>query len=229
LIGRLNNDDSLDALLSVVSGWRMFIGLPKNDVTAELTIATKFISDHYGNFLTLAELELAYNLACIGKLGDVEFRGYFSPEYIGKVIRAFLHYRSTTLADAVRKREKRAAEIEDEKNRPTPQQQSDNMKKIIREFYNEYKKTGEVKDVLNICYNFLRKMKVLVVTQADLEKAQKWGKEKAEIIMKADQRNFKWNNEIEYKRWARNWCVQNFFQSVDIDVLINNIKPEQFS
>ena len=42
--------------------------------------------------------------------------------------------------------------------------------------------------------------------------------------------NFKIDiDEDDYKRWARNWCVQNYFKTVDIDVLLNNIKPELFS
>jgi hypothetical protein len=36
------------------------------------------------------------------------------------------------------------------------------------------------------------------------------------------------NSEVEIKRYARNYLVTKYFKNVEIDVVINNIKPELF-
>ena len=37
------------------------------------------------------------------------------------------------------------------------------------------------------------------------------------------------DRDLDIKRGARNWCVQNYFENVNIDVLLNNIKPNLFN
>ena len=59
--------ESMDTLLGVVAKWRMYIGLPKTDVSEELMINVDFINKNYP-FLTLGEIELAINLSVTRKL-----------------------------------------------------------------------------------------------------------------------------------------------------------------
>lgn len=222
MIGKLND---LTELLKVVSKWRLYIGIPKKEVDVELSIATEFISNSYPH-LTLAEIELAYTLSISRKLQDVDFFGYFSPLYIGKVLDSYLYYRKMTMADAIRKREKHIYEEAERKNRPTPEQQCVDTKEIVESFYNKWKETGNVDDILNICYNFFRKIKILKLTQAEIDEAMEQAKlhKPAEPFMKA----FASTREFEIKIYARNYCVKKFFEKTNIKTILENIKPEQF-
>ena len=220
MIGKLND---ITELLKIVSKWRLYIGIPKKEVDVELSIATEFISNSYPH-LTLAEIELAYTLSISRKLEDVEFFGYFSPLYIGKVLDSYLYYRKMTMADAVRKREKYLYEEAERKNRPTPEQQCLDTKEILEGFYGKWKETGEVDDILNICYNFLRKIKILKLTQPEIDEAMEEAKKnkKPSPFLKSV------TQEHEVKVYARNYCVKKFFEKTDIKTILENINPKQF-
>jgi hypothetical protein len=225
LIGKL---EDWNELLKVVAKWRLYIGIPKKEVDAELSVVTEFIGNTYP-FLTLSEIELAYNLSIARKLEDVEFFGYFSPLYVGKVIDSYLYYRKVNLADTIRRRDRYLQEQNEINNRPTPEQQAQDTKEIIGEFYKRYKETGEVEDVLCICYNYFRKFKMLKVSQEDIDEAMAYAKKKVTSKPLPFARVMENSNDYETKIYARNFIVQKYFENVDIDVLLNNIKPEQFS
>lgn len=223
-VARLEN---MDTLLGVVAKWRMYIGLPKTDVSEELMINVDFINKNYP-FLTLGEIELAINLSVTRKLEDVEFYGYFSPLYVGKILDSYLYYRKKTLSDAIRRKEKADMEKKEMENRPSPEKQVEVVREIFTGFYNEWKEKGEIRDMLNYGYNFLRRIGVLIVTKEDIEAAQAYAKKK---IQEKNNSSFlkPIDSENEEKRYSRNWCVQKYFESVDIDILLNNIKPEHFT
>ena len=65
-----------------------------------------------------------------------------------------------------------------------------------------------------------------------ITEAQEYGKKK---VIEAKQKKALTDKidvgffEAEEKSWSRSYCVQKFFETVDIDVLANNIKPELFN
>jgi hypothetical protein len=94
----------LTPLINVVAKWRMYVGLPKTDVSEELSLVAQFLYKEYG-YLTVNEIELAYTLSVTNRLREAEFFGYFSPLYVGKVLDAYLYYRKITMADTIRRRD----------------------------------------------------------------------------------------------------------------------------
>ncbi len=226
----VRNLEDMKPLLTAVAGWRAYIGIPKSDVKEELVINTNFIAEHYSH-LTIDEIKLAYTLSITGKLDDVEFKGLFSPLYVAKVLNSYLFYRKKMLADALRRKEKHEQEQVEKAAKPSPEDQAKLTQELFFDFYKQYKETGEINDVFNICYNFLRNHKWLVISEEETNKAVLWGKNKAKEIMKRPNAisKFKIDEEKEEKRWARNYCVQNYFKIVDINILINKIKPELFA
>lgn len=215
-------------LIDIVAAWVAHVGLPKNDVSAELIIISKFIYDNY-SYLNKGEIELAYNMALTGKLEDVKYFGNFSPLYVGKVLTAYTRYRKETLIEVYNRKNKK--EMLEQDSKPSPQEQADLTKQIIHDFYVAFKETGEIDDPFSLCYNYLFKNELIKPTKEDVDSAVKWGKEKVEAIkgnMNAFS-GFKINEELQYKRWARSWCVQKFFKTVDINILLNNIIPSQFT
>jgi hypothetical protein len=216
-------------LLQVVSKWRLYIGLPKEDVTEELAIVVDFIQKNY-DFLTLGEIELAYNLSVMRVLDDTEFYGSFSPLYVGKVLSSYLYYRKMTLADAIRRKEKYEMELQELKNKPTPEEEANLTKEILKDFYRKSQETGEVNDPFNICYNFLRKYKFMLVSKEDIDEAMSVG-EKMYVVnlnKKTILSNLGNDKEQETKRYARNYLVKRYFDRTDIDILLSKVTSELF-
>lgn len=217
-------------LINIVVKWRMYIGIPKSDVAEELVLVAGFIYENYG-FLTVSEIELAIKLSVLRKLKDTEFHGYFSPMYVGKVLDSYLYYRKMTMADSIRRREKALAEEREMQNKPSPEEQAEGYKELFLSFYNEYKKNGYIRDVFNLCYNFLRKHKFLEISKERIEEAQAYGKRKVEEVKENARKEgskIDFDLGLEEKRWARNYCVHKYFDGVDINILCNNIKPQHF-
>lgn len=217
-----------------VSIWRLNMGLPKDGGSSEeLAIAAQFIAKNF-NHLTLGELELACNLFVMGKLdSDIKFYGTLSPLFIGSLLNGYMFHRKLALADLIRKKEKAEEQETEKNNRPTPEQQSENTKRTIEEFYNEYKSTGELRDILSICYRFFRKHKEIFnfyLTKEQIQTATKWAEQKVKEDMNKSGL-FKIKSEdqkLQTDRYGRIWCVQNYFDNVNIVDILNNIKPNLF-
>lgn len=226
---QIANIENREELINSVVKWRMYIGMPKTDIAEELVLVAAFIHENYG-FLTVGEIELAMKLSVLRKLKEVEFHGYFSPMYVAKVLDSYLYYRKMTMADAIRRKEKAIMDEKEKLNRPSPEKQAEDTRALFLNFYNEWKETHEIRDVFNLCYNYLRRTKLMTVTKETIDEAQKFGRMKViELKQKQNYGKIEFDLDNEEKRWARNYCVGKFFETVDINILLNNIKPEHFS
>lgn len=224
----------IENIVNLVALWRMYIGIPKADVAEELVFVAGHIFENYGH-MTIAEIELAIRLSVMRKLKDTEFNGYFSAFYVSKVLEAYLYYRKISLADAVRDREVFLREEKEKNNKPTPEEQAERFQALFRNFYKEWKEIGEINDPFSLSYNYLRKHNLMPVPPSLVKEAQEYGKKKADEHNKARQKRglktaFSSIDifQMEEKKWARNYCVQKYFENVDIDILCNKIIPEHF-
>lgn len=224
----ISNLKDLTPLLQVISKWRVYVGVPKGDVAEELAIITEFIYKNFGH-LTLKELELAINLSVLRKLDDVEFYGTFSVMYVGKVIESYLYYRKRTMADAIRLMEKQKYDDIEKQNKPTPEQEAELTKEIISDFYKQYKEEGHINDILNICWFFFRKYKWITPTRSEYDDAMAWAEKQYDKLNKGFFSRVENDKEQKIKILARNYCVQNYFSTIDINVALKNIKSELFA
>jgi hypothetical protein len=203
------SESSKEELINVVVRWRMYIGVPKTDVAEELVLVAAFIWENYG-FLTISEIELAYKLSILNKLSNIEFYGQFAPMYVAKVLDSYLYYRKMTLADSIRRREKALQQEAEKRNRPTPEVMAEDWKKMVYEYYDEWKEKGEIRDAFSLLYNYLRKWKMMEVTKETIEEAQAYGKKKVaelkekEFFGKIDSHLY----ATQEKGFSRNYCVQ---------------------
>lgn len=218
----------LTPLLQVISKWRVYVGVPKSDVSEELAIITEFIYKNFGH-LTIKELELAINLSVLRKLEDVDFFGTFSVMYVGKVLESYMYYRKRTMADPIRRMEKQKYEELEKRNKPTPQEEADLTKEILSDFYKQYKEEGQINDILNICWFFLRKHKWLTPNRKEYDDAMDWANKEYDKLNKGFFSRVQDDKEQKIKILARNYCVQNYFSKIDINVVLKNIKPELFA
>ncbi len=220
-----------EGLAKVVAKWRAYLGIPKDGADPEeLAVVIMYIREHWG-MLTLAEIELALTLSINRKLDDDEFYGLFSPNYVAKVLHAYMYYRKITLADALRKREKFELEQASLSEKPSPEEECETTKELFIGFYKELERNGFLNDPFNLAYNFLRKYKWLKVSETDIQESMAAGKIRFQEEQNKQSllRQVSENQEVEIKRYARNHLVAQYLKNVDINVLLNNIKPELFT
>jgi hypothetical protein len=227
-------------ILEIISRWKIYTGGGKETMQPiELALIRDFILDNYGH-LTLDELELAYLLAMTEKLSDCEYFGNFSALYVGKVLNAYLYYRKMQLADPIRKRDK-AILLEKEKKKPSPEEEAKLTQEIFLGFYSENKEKGEINDVFNLCWKFVRNQ----IKAGNNDFLHKWTNPQKEQYNEAmnyasKKLSEKENNIKNYfkiipdkdeqiKKIARNYCIQRYFDDIkDIQEIIKKIKPNLF-
>lgn len=227
-------DVEKESLVNLAVKWRMYIGIPNSDVEEELLLIAAFIYQNY-DYLTIGEIELAMKLSILRKLKDTEFHGYFSPMYVAKVLDSYLHYRKITMADVTRERQKAIQEEKERLNRPSPAEQAKRFRALFKNFYKEWKENGEINDPFNLAYTYLRKENILQVPPAMIKDAQQYGKKKLDEYLKNRKQEGKkisfYTSAIsgeQEKKYARNYCVQKFFENIEIDILCDKIIPEHF-
>lgn len=127
----------------------------------------------------------------------------------------------------------------------TAKDEADLTREIFIDFYKEFIETGEISDFENICYftfnpkakEFTRQKEPLrlenpfIVTKEISDAAVIYGKAKAiNVAQKNSELLLKTINpeENDYKKWARNYCVQQYFKKNKIEKIIENIKPELY-
>jgi hypothetical protein len=212
-----------------VAKWRAYIGLPKEDVSVELALIVDYVKNNWGN-LTLNEFELAWQLSINSKLDDVEYYGNFSPMYVSKVMQSYINYRKSILLDAIKRKE--AYDYEQSLKPPSPEEQAENMKDILRSIHNRFLEEKVVFDPFNILYNFFRKNKWMKVSQSDIDIAMKeattryTNNQSNRGLFGLDKTQKK---EENIKSLARNYLVEKYLEKNDINVLINNINSSLFS
>lgn len=220
-----------DGLARIVAKWRAYLGVPKDGADPEeLAVVIMYIREHW-TMLTLAEIQLAFTLSINRKLDDDEFYGMFSPNYVAKVLHAYMYYRKITLADALRRKEKFELEQAAQHEKPTPEEECEITKELFTGFYKEIDRVGYINDPFNLAYNFLRKHKWMKVSESDIQESLIAGKKQYQEDQNKQSllRQVSENQELEIKRNARNYLVAKYLKNVDINVLLNNIKTELFT
>ena len=125
-------------------------------------------------------------------------------------------------------REKHMLELDKERKR-TPDYKLQQFKDLFVIEYDNYLKDGEIFDMFNMLYNFLRETKRMEVPQDMIKAAMEYGKNKVMTDLKNDGSmksalasvvNDPDNPDV--KRYARNYCVQCFFDKItDIKQFVN--------
>lgn len=203
----------------------------EDDIAKELALIGKFIVNNYPQ-LTISEISLAIDLSLLDKLNcDVRTFNTFSPMYVTRILNAYIEYKRVMYNELMRKKESLDLKRDMDKE-ITPEEKMESMVELIRYFYDKYKSQGIVNDYFNTLYNYLRRTNRLSISKEMIDEALKYGKEEA-IKHKKEYfddalKKEKVNIEGVEKRYARNYCVQVFFNNLDIEKLISTIKIEEF-
>jgi hypothetical protein len=225
-----------DNLIDILAKWRWMAGInlhnqSEDDIAKELALLGKFIFENYPN-ITYEEINLAINLSLTNKLDcDVRTFNTFSPMYVSRILNAYLEYKRDIYNDLMKRKE--TLDLKKEMDREiTAEEKMQNMIELIRYFYDEYKSKGIVKDYFNTLYNYFRRTKRMSPDKNMVNDALSYAKEEAKKHIKDyfDDafKKEKVNVENIEKRYARNYCVQVFFDNLDIEKLISTITIQEF-
>jgi hypothetical protein len=231
-----NDNEFWDNIIDILAKWRWMAGININnqsedDIAKELALLGKFIFDNYPN-ITYDEITLAINLSLTNKLDcDVRTFNSFSPMYVSRILNSYLEYKRNVYNDLMKRKETLDLKKEMDKE-ITTEEKMESMIELIRYFYDEYKSKGIVKDYFNTLYNYFRRTKRMNPDKKLVNDALSYAKEQAKKHIKDyfDDAFKKENVNVENieKRYARNYCVQVFFDNLDIEKLISTITIQEF-
>lgn len=228
--------DIYDSMIDTIAKWRWMAGVShsnqdENELASELLLISKFIINNYPS-LTIEEINLSIDLSLTNKL-DVDVRTFnvFSPSYVSRIINAYLDYKKKLVHDVISR--KVSAENKKEMDKkPSPEEQMKNMIELVEHFFNEYKEKKEINDHFNTCYNYFRRTNILTPNKETINEALEYGKLKAsEHIEKHFINDYiyeKPSRDNVEKRFARNYCVQRFFDIFTIEEIKKRVLLNHF-
>jgi hypothetical protein len=235
VLGKIQKE-GMDKLIDTLAKWRWMSGIntnnqDDNEVARELVLLSQFITKNYPQ-ITIEEIDLAIDLSLTDKL-DVDVRTFnsFSPMYVSRILNGYIEYRRRLYND-IYTRKVREEEIKEMERKPTPQEERDSTIDIIRHFHKQYKSFGEIDDVFNILYNYFRKTKRLNPSKETIEEAIKYGKIKSEEHINSYFADVLLKERPDKKqlenRYARNYCVCKFFDSINLEEFLSKIEISEF-
>ena len=204
----------------------------ENEVAKELVLLSQFIIKNYSD-INLDEISLAIDLSLTNKL-DVDVRTFntFSPMYVSRILNAYKEYKKPIIKDVLERKEKAIKDKELEKVL-TPQEKMDSMIDLIKYFYEQNVKDGYINDHFTTLYNYFRKTNKLKGVPNLVNEAKEYGKAKAQEHINDYFADFlskdKPNVELLEKRFARNYCVQWFFNNNDINSILAQVNINDFT
>lgn len=234
-------------LIDVISKWRYYTGSSKNITPDDLAAMAIFIGDKWEN-MTLEELNLAIDLSLTGELEvDVNTYGEFSPMYASRIIQAFYAYKLKVMSLVINRRdEDQRRQMSLQTSAPSPEKNMDNMIAIIKSEYAIFDQHKVVNDPFSLIYNFIRRTNRIALTDGLIQKALEYGEKtaKAELLERAkfspkikdvavalsgstDESQMEKKQRM-VKKYARNFCVQYYFERNHIDNIVKSIIIEEF-
>lgn len=237
---RINYKQKISEVIDVLAKWRWMSGVnntqSEEEIGHELAIIAKFVLDNYEN-ITVDEISLAIDLSLTDKLdADVRTFNTFTPMYVSRILNAYIEYRRRMYNELMLRNEIEKNKIENQKStKPSPEEELQTTRELISDFYRKYKETGEVEDFFNILYNYLRKTKKINPSKQVIDEAMLYGKRKAKEHIKTyfedaiGRTNMEESQiEIVEKRYARNYCVQKFFDTLDLEDFLSKMQISEF-
>jgi hypothetical protein len=152
--------------------------------------------------------------------------------YVSRILNAYKEYKKPIIKDILERKEKAIKDKELEKVY-TPNEKMDSMVDLIKYFYEENTNKGYISDHFTTLYNYFRKTNMLKSVPNLISEAKEYGKIKAQEHINdyfADfLSNDKPNIELLQKRFARNYCVQWFFNNNDINSILAMVNINHFT
>jgi hypothetical protein len=222
-------------LVEVMARWRVLLGVTTEPTDTELIVICQFVYDNFKNY-TLEDIKLAMNWAISGKT-EVGFvtQKTISSYYVSRALNAYDALKRQLYNKLMEERSNHLRKLEaDTKAEFTPEQKAENFKSLILELFDSYQKGGFFIDYGDMVYNWLKKTRIITITNELVNEAVKYGKDQflEERKKEAEKRILKAiepsSRDYREKKLARHYIVLHFFKNTDLQQIIKSIKPEQF-
>ena len=229
------DSDMMKRLVDILAKWRWMVGIStqnqdEDEMAKELVLLAQFIQQNYP-ILTLDEINLSIDLSLTGKL-NVDSKPYnvFSPLYVGRILNAYIDHKRSVYNKTYEN--KLLAESKQPPKEVTPEEKMKSMVELVEYLYRQYKEKGVMNDHLNVMYNFLRRTNKLKPPKELVDEAMEYGKrmakEQRENMFVKVLLSEKPNKENVEKRYARNYCVQKYFDKLPLEEIIKSINLQDF-
>lgn len=235
-IAKIENN-AKEQIIDIVAKWKWMVGVnssnqDENEVAMELAMISNFIQNNY-SFLTPQELNTCIELSLTNKL-DVDVKTYnsFSPMYVSRILNAYVDYRKVVFNQVTERKNKENLQIQLD-SPVTAEFKMSEMIDLIRYIHQQYIETGKVNDVFNVLYNYFKRTNRIVLDKLIIEEAMSYGKKEMEIHLHETyglplKSREAPNTDLITKRFARNYCVHKYFQTLNLENLISSIKLNEF-
>ena len=231
-----SNNEHIDDLIGLLAKWRWMSGVSsinqnEDEIAQELALISKFVISNYP-YLTLEEISLAIDLSLTDKLDcDVKTYNTFTPMYVSRILNAYKQYR-LDVYNKLKANEVIAKQKIEKEKKLSPQEKMDATIDLINYFYEQYNTSGEVNDLFNTVYSFLKRTNNIDINKELIDEALAYGTEKANALFNKQYdvlfNKNKFDTDYWQKHHARNYCVGKLFSKIKIEELISKIKVEDF-
>ena len=225
------SNKEVSKLIDLIGKWRYYIGIKESLSQEELFMNVTFIRENF-NQLNLFDIKQAIDLSINGTLNvDVEHYQNFSPLYISKILKSYITYKGEIIVKLNNK-------ISEEKQKLVKISNADKLaltKASIKALYNE-RDNPNFFDGGSVTYNFIKRNNLIPITKELVEEAMDYGDKLASSLAKdkaifeafsenpTSYKDLKQKKEIEKRKYARNYVVIKWLNSLDnIDDFIDTI------
>jgi len=213
------------AIVEALGKWGYMTGSPVVS-DRELVLMARFVFDNYAQF-NVQELDYAITLCITGRLDcDPHTYGLMSPAYVARVLNAYAEYKERMSRDLAIKKynEDMRKQIEAEAAREeTPQDKLDRLVYFIRECKANIDKNARIVDFGNYVYNYLKKKKLMRLTDTDIRQAKLYAAQRIQSDKQEGLMASLTSGEAEERRYAREWVLRKFFNTIDSEELCKEL------
>jgi hypothetical protein len=232
-IGEYDKVD-MEALVNAMAKWSLLLGVTQKVTSGELTVICQFVYDNWKHY-TITDVETAMNMAISHKF-DIGFvsQKIFSAYYVSRCFSSYEDYKRGIVNEIYQQKEiwENQQEV-----KVTPQQKMQRHREHITMIYRDFKATGVVNDIGDICYLWLRdKAKALRLTTVLKNEAKDYAKQRmvtdkiqagaAGESVGAFLKNY--NEEKKMQKYVREYVLMKFFEATSLTNVLYLIKIEDF-
>lgn len=229
------DEKDMEAMVDLFGKWHFLMGYSSPVTQVELSFICQFVYDNFKEY-TMADLSLAMNWAISGKV-DLTYvsQQKISALYVSKVLKVYVE-KKAAIANEIFQNKQKALTLKESQKEVSSTDKANIFKEYLISCYEMYKLNGSFWDLPESIYKWMKKTKIVVPTQSDIDAAMQYGKDKLKAVKSKQATEHmidKLKPEIKdpeekIKRYAREYIVCQQFEKKDISELIKAIKIDYF-
>lgn len=226
----LSKEEDIDAMINLVSSWRLRVGCMKDSTSEQLIVEAKYLINTWGH-LSPADISNAIEIMTQDKLDLKQITVYnFSTLFMGQVLASYMRYRSPVIHSVVNivEEAKAIAPVE-----VSMQQRIENMQDMLVFCYNHRMEGFRERFFNRLVYDFLRKSGRMkfndeIVAQARAHADDKYAKWLKTLIDPRVGRPTKEEQDKRLRQYGIDFCLDWFFANNKVMDVYNSITEKDF-